>query len=66
MQSALPQERTSTSMSALITVSHLAWSTSNGQSVFFDLSLTFGPERVGIVGRNEVGKTTLLKLLSGV
>jgi ATPase subunit of ABC transporter with duplicated ATPase domains len=30
-----------------------------------DLDLNFGPERVGLVGRNGVGKTTLLKIIAG-
>lgn len=48
-----------------ITLSRLAWSTPDGRNVFADLDLSFGPERAGLVGRNGVGKTTLLKLISG-
>jgi ATPase subunit of ABC transporter with duplicated ATPase domains len=48
-----------------ITISHLAWSARGGRALFSDLNLIFGPERVGVVGRNGVGKTTLLRLISG-
>ncbi|WP_436014891.1 ABC-F family ATP-binding cassette domain-containing protein [Phenylobacterium sp. LjRoot219] len=33
--------------------------------MFSNLDLSFGPERAGLVGRNGVGKTTLLKLVAG-
>ncbi|MCB4859652.1 ATP-binding cassette domain-containing protein [Sphingobium sp. PNB] len=52
-------------MSASITTFDLGWSTPKGQPVFSNLNLSFNEERVGIVGRNGVGKTSLLKLLSG-
>lgn len=48
-----------------ITLSRLAWSTPHGRSLFSDLDLSFGRERAGLVGRNGVGKTTLLKLVAG-
>lgn len=48
-----------------ITVSNLAWSTPDGQSLFSNLDLSFGPQRTGLVGRNGVGKTTLLALIAG-
>jgi ATPase subunit of ABC transporter with duplicated ATPase domains len=48
-----------------ISVSHLAWSTPDNRTVFADLDLSFGAERAGLVGRNGVGKTTLLKLIAG-
>jgi ATPase subunit of ABC transporter with duplicated ATPase domains len=51
-------------MPAISTVD-LCWSTPDGQSVISNLNLTFNVERAGIVGRNGVGKTSLLKLLSG-
>lgn len=43
----------------------VGWSTPDGHRLFSDLSLEFSRERVGLVGRNGVGKTTLLRLLSG-
>lgn len=48
-----------------ITVSHLSWSTPDGRAVLSGLDLQFQPERTGIVGRNGVGKSTLLRLLTG-
>jgi ATPase subunit of ABC transporter with duplicated ATPase domains len=48
-----------------ITVSRLAWSAPDGRGVFSDLDLSFGRERAGLVGRNGVGKTTLLKIIAG-
>lgn len=53
------------SVSASITLSHLAWSAPDGRQLFSDLSLSFNAERAGLVGRNGVGKTTLLKLIAG-
>lgn len=52
-------------MPASITLSSLTWSTPDGRSLLADLDLSFGTERTGLVGRNGVGKTTLLKLISG-
>lgn len=52
-------------MSVSITLSDLSWSTPDGRPIFSALNLRFGPERVGLVGRNGVGKTTLLKLITG-
>lgn len=48
-----------------ITISNLSWSTPDGHAVLSDLDLHFQPERAGIVGRNGVGKSTLLRLLTG-
>ncbi|WP_424630771.1 ABC-F family ATP-binding cassette domain-containing protein [Bradyrhizobium sp. SYSU BS000235] len=53
------------SVSASITLSHLAWSAPDGRQLFSDLCLSFNAERAGLVGRNGVGKTTLLKLIAG-
>lgn len=52
-------------MAASVTLSDLAWSTPDGRPLFADLGLTFGPARTGLVGRNGVGKTTLLRIISG-
>lgn len=52
-------------MPASITATNLAWSTPDGRPLFANLDLSFGPERTGLVGRNGVGKTTLLKLIAG-
>jgi ATPase subunit of ABC transporter with duplicated ATPase domains len=50
---------------AFISVAHLGWSTPDGRAVLDDLTLDFGRERTGLVGRNGVGKSTLLRLLAG-
>jgi ATPase subunit of ABC transporter with duplicated ATPase domains len=52
-------------MPAFITLSDLSWSTPDGRPLFSGLDLSFGPERTGLVGRNGVGKTTLLRLIAG-
>ncbi|HVW94029.1 MAG TPA: ATP-binding cassette domain-containing protein, partial [Devosia sp.] len=52
-------------MSAAITLSKLSWATPDGRSLLSNLDLSFGPERTGLVGRNGVGKTTLLRLIAG-
>ena len=52
-------------MPASITLSTVSWSTPDGRTLFSDLDIAFGPERTGLVGRNGVGKTTLLKLVTG-
>jgi ATPase subunit of ABC transporter with duplicated ATPase domains len=52
-------------MSASITLSDLAWSTPEGRPLFSNLDLSFDAGRTGLVGRNGVGKTTLLKLAAG-
>jgi len=48
-----------------ITLANLSWSTPDGRPLFSNLNLAFGVERAGLVGRNGVGKTTLLKLITG-
>lgn len=48
-----------------LVLADVGWSTPDGHRLFSDLSLEFTRERVGLVGRNGVGKTTLLRLLSG-
>ncbi|WP_411035770.1 ABC-F family ATP-binding cassette domain-containing protein [Shinella sp. BYT-45] len=48
-----------------ITLSKITWSTPDGHTLLSDIDLTFGSERAGLVGRNGVGKTTLLRLMTG-
>ena len=48
-----------------VTLNALSWSTPDGTTLFSELSLSFGAERTGLVGRNGTGKTTLLRLIAG-
>ncbi|EJC79908.1 ATPase component of ABC transporters with duplicated ATPase domain [Rhizobium leguminosarum bv. trifolii WSM2297] len=52
-------------MPASITLTQISWATPDGRPLFSDLDLSFGADRTGLVGRNGVGKTTLLRLVSG-
>lgn len=49
-----------------IVLSGLSWVKPDGDPVFEGLDLSFRPEKTGLVGRNGVGKTTLLKIISGL
>jgi ATPase subunit of ABC transporter with duplicated ATPase domains len=49
-----------------ISISHLAWRLPGGDELFHDVGFRVGNgERTAIVGANGVGKTTLLKLITG-
>lgn len=48
-----------------LSTANLSWSTPDGHAVLRDLTISFTAERTGIVGRNGVGKSTLLALLAG-
>jgi len=48
-----------------VTLSRLTYTGPEGQPLFSNLDLTFGTGRTGLVGRNGVGKTTLLLLMTG-
>ena len=52
-------------MSASIALTTLSWSTPKGRPLLSDISLSFTAERTGLVGRNGVGKTTVLNLIAG-
>ncbi|MDA9400415.1 ABC-F family ATP-binding cassette domain-containing protein [Bradyrhizobium sp. CCBAU 45389] len=52
-------------MPASIILSNLSLSTPDGRSLLSNIDLTFAAERIGLVGRNGVGKTTLLASISG-
>ena len=52
-------------MPASITLSNVSWFIPDGRPLLSDVELSFAPVRTGLVGRNGVGKTTLLKLISG-
>jgi ATPase subunit of ABC transporter with duplicated ATPase domains len=47
-----------------LTLDAVSAATPDGRVLFDNLTLAFGRERTGLVGRNGVGKTTLLRLLS--
>jgi ATPase subunit of ABC transporter with duplicated ATPase domains len=53
------------SPSAFATLDKVAARTPEGVTLFDNLSLTFGAERTGVVGRNGAVKSTLLRLISG-
>ena len=48
-----------------ITLDRVAAKTPGDRTLFENLTLTIGPERVGLVGRNGSGKSTLLHLIAG-
>ena len=52
-------------MPASIILSNLSLSTPDGRSLLSNIDLSFGAERAGLVGRNGVGKTTLLAAIMG-
>ena len=52
-------------MPAHITVSNLSFAAPDGRPLFSQLDLSFASERIGLVGRNGVGKSTLLRLVTG-
>ncbi len=54
------------SASAFVTLDSVAARTPDGHALFDNLSLAFGRERTGVVGRNGAGKTTLLRLVAGL
>ncbi|MES2032823.1 MAG: ABC-F family ATP-binding cassette domain-containing protein [Pseudomonadota bacterium] len=47
------------------TLDAVSASTPDGRVLFDNLTIAFGRERTGLVGRNGAGKTTLLRLLAG-
>ncbi|MBO9558529.1 MAG: ABC-F family ATP-binding cassette domain-containing protein [Caulobacter sp.] len=52
-------------MPAFITLDSVRADTPDGRVLFDNLTLAIGAERVGLVGRNGVGKSTLLSLIAG-
>ena len=52
-------------MTSFVTLDSVSYRAPDGRSLFDNLTLAFGPERTGLVGRNGVGKTTLLRLILG-
>jgi ATPase subunit of ABC transporter with duplicated ATPase domains len=52
-------------MPASIVLSNLTLAAPDGRPLLANLELGFGPELTGLVGRNGVGKTTLLRVICG-
>ncbi|HEY2052247.1 MAG TPA: ABC-F family ATP-binding cassette domain-containing protein [Caulobacteraceae bacterium] len=52
-------------MPSLLTLDDVAARTPDGRPLFEGLTFALGRERVGLVGRNGVGKSTLLRLILG-
>ena len=55
----------SLSQSTLVKVENLDVSTPSGRQLFQDLNMEISHDQVAMIGRNGVGKTTLLKILAG-
>ncbi len=51
--------------SLFVTLNSVAARTPDDRTLFKDLTLAFGRERTGVVGRNGAGKSTLLRLIAG-
>jgi ATPase subunit of ABC transporter with duplicated ATPase domains len=52
-------------MPSLITLSELSLTRPDGSPLLSDITLRFGAERCGLVGRNGTGKSTLLRVIAG-
>lgn len=52
-------------MSTSVSFANVTWCTPDGDPLFTDLTLALTSCRTGLVGRNGVGKSTLLKLITG-
>jgi ATPase subunit of ABC transporter with duplicated ATPase domains len=52
-------------MSAFLILDSISLATPDGRTLFNGLTLAFGAERTGVVGRNGCGKSTLLRLIAG-
>lgn len=52
-------------MPSFVTLDSLSLSTPDGRPLFSDLTLSFGRQRTGLVGRNGCGKSTLLHAIAG-
>lgn len=50
---------------ALVSLDAIAARTPDGTILFENVTLSLGSEHVGLVGRNGVGKTTLLRIIAG-
>ena len=50
---------------SFVTLDSVSAATPDGRPLFENLNLSIGAERIGLVGRNGVGKSTLLALIAG-
>lgn len=48
-----------------ILVNHISFHLPTGKAIFSDLMLTFSQYKTGLVGKNGIGKSTLIKLILG-
>lgn len=48
-----------------IELKNVSWSTPDGAPLLDTINLAFGAERTGLIGRNGIGKTTLLRIMAG-
>ncbi|MFC0686566.1 ABC-F family ATP-binding cassette domain-containing protein [Novosphingobium clariflavum] len=53
------------SQPAMLSLANASWSAPDGTPVLSGISIDFAAERCGVVGRNGVGKSTVLHLLTG-
>lgn len=68
MQSALPEpflHRPVWFLMSFISLHQIAFRLPDSRILFENIDLDFGPERTGLVGRNGVGKSSLLAILAG-
>lgn len=52
-------------MTALLTLQDISYSAADGRNLFQSINVSIGTSRIGLIGRNGVGKSTLLRLMSG-
>lgn len=48
-----------------ILIQNISYTIPNGKQLFHQLTLSIGNEKSGLIGKNGVGKSTLIKLISG-
>ncbi len=52
-------------MPSHIELKNVSWSTPDGSTLLDTINLAFGAERTGLIGRNGIGKTTMLRIMAG-
>ncbi|HHV70745.1 MAG TPA: ABC-F family ATP-binding cassette domain-containing protein, partial [Ochrobactrum intermedium] len=53
-------------MSSLLTLQDVSFVTADGRTLFESVNFSVTAGRIGLVGRNGVGKSTLLRIMSGM